>query len=67
MELNMNQQKIERSINDMSDNVVKAITESDVPVNVNLTLQGDSAQIFKLVRQENSRFTKINGYNALAY
>ena len=67
MELNMNQQKIEKSINDMSDNVVKAITESDIPVNVNLTLQGDSAQIFKLVRQENSRFTKINGYNALAY
>ena len=50
-----------------TDKVVDAIVNSNTPVNVNLTLQGDSAQLFKLVRQENAKFTKINGYNALAY
>lgn len=58
---------LENAINKNSEMIVEAIANSDTPVNVNLTLQGDSAQLFKLIRQENSKFTKINGYNALAY
>ena len=49
-----------------SADIVEAIANSEVPVNVNVTLQGESAGIFKMVRAENTRFTKINGYNALA-
>lgn len=33
--------------------------------NVNVILQGDAAEVFKLVRTENTRFMKSNGYSPL--
>ena len=49
-----------------SRDVCAAITSTEKPVTVNVTLQGDAQEVFKMVRQENVRFTRINGYNALA-
>ena len=66
-ELNFSSQKIERSIGEMSNEIVRAINNSDTPVNVSVRLDGDAGQIFKVVRTENAKFQKINGYNALAY
>ena len=33
--------------------------------NVTVVLQGDAAQVFSLVRAENQRFFKANGYSPL--
>lgn len=60
------QNAIDRIGSKCTDAIVSAIRTSDKPVSVNLTLQGDAAGIFKLVRAENSKFTRVNGYNALA-
>lgn len=48
-----------------SRDVCAAITSTEKPVNVNVVLQGDAQEVFKMVRTENSRFTRINGFNPL--
>ena len=65
-QMDMTASRIEAAIGRYSDAVVAAITNSEVPVEVNVTLQGDSAKLFNMIRKENSKFTKVNGYNALA-
>lgn len=48
-----------------SNDIVAAIQANNIPVNVNVALEGDASSVFKMVRSENSRFIRANGYNAL--
>ena len=56
----------ERTFDKFGEQVVAAIASTEKPVNINVTLQGDAQGLFKMVRQENIKFTRINGYNAFA-
>lgn len=56
----------EATFDKFSKEVCAAITSTEKPVTVNISLQGDAQELFKMVRHENTKFTKINGYNALA-
>jgi phage-related protein len=49
--------------------IVDAITNAgnNSNVNVNVTLQGDSAKLFKVIEKTNTRRTKATNYNALSY
>ena len=49
--------------------IVDAITNAgnNSNVNVNVTLQGDSAKLFKVVRQENAKFTTAKGHSGFSY
>lgn len=58
---------LQDAIAKQSEDLIAAIVSTDKPVNVNVTLQGDAAGLFKIVREQNTKFTKINGYNAFAY
>lgn len=49
-----------------ADNVVNAINaEGPVPVEVNVSLEGDAEGIFKLVQDQNNQFKRTAGYSGL--
>lgn len=50
---------------DIADELSRAQDGSNVTVNV--TLQGDTAKLFKVIEKTNTRRTKATNYNALAY
>ena len=64
-ELNFNSQKIEKAINDMSKEVRDTIMNTEIPVDVDVTVEADEDAIFKGVRRATAKFTKVNGYNPL--
>lgn len=65
-ELNLNSQEIVRAINNVSKEVKDTIANTEIPVSVGVTVEADGDVLFKTIRTENAKFTKINGYNALA-
>ena len=65
-QVEFNTSRIEEAIGRYAENIVSAINNTDKSVNVDVKLQGDSAKLFNVIRKENSKFTKINGYNALS-
>lgn len=48
-----------------AETMAQMLNNSSTPVNVNVTLDGDAAKVFKLVRTENDKFIKSNGYSPL--
>lgn len=50
----------------IQDAMVEAITTTEKPINVHVSLEGDAQNLFKAIVQENSKFTRIYGRNALA-
>lgn len=42
-------------------------SNSEVPINVNVSLEGDADGIFRVVQDEHDKFTKQNGRSAFAY
>lgn len=48
-----------------TEKLMSMISEVVGSQNVNVILQGDAAEVFKLVRTENTRFMKSNGYSPL--
>jgi len=64
-ELNFNSQKIEKAINDMSKEVRDTIMNTEIPLDVDVTVEADGDAIFRGVRKATAKFTKVNGYNPL--
>ena len=48
-----------------TDKLIDMMSEAVGSQNVTVVLQGDASEIFRVVRQENSRFYKSNGYSPL--
>lgn len=48
-----------------AEQMAAVISNSSTPVNVNVALQGDSAKIFKVVRNENNKYIRTTGANPL--
>ena len=65
-QMDINTSRLEEALGRYSESIAAAVINSDKQVEVNVTLQGDSAKLFSMIRKENSKFTKVNGYNALA-
>lgn len=58
---------LQESIDNLGASIVNAIVESsDKDVNLSVSVTPDSAGLFKMVRVENTKFRRANGYNALA-
>ena len=51
----------------MTDDLSRIITQSDNNVNVNVYLEGDANQIFKVVRKQNTKFKGSTGKSAFDY
>ena len=51
----------------MADDLSRIITENENNVNVNVVLQGDANQIFKVVRKQNTKFKGSTGKSAFEY
>lgn len=64
-ELNFNSQKIEKAINDMSKEVKDTIMNTEIPLDLDVTVEADGDAIFRGVRKATAKFTKVNGYNPL--
>lgn len=65
MEVSNMQRMNAQNMNYMRE-LAQAINTSKVPVNVQIGLEGDAKQIFKVVRNENDKFTTATNYNPLA-
>lgn len=48
-----------------ADQLSSALSKSNTPINLQVTLEGDAAKVFKLVRTENDKFIKSAGYSPL--
>lgn len=65
MQLQLN--AIETAVDRIGSSIVDAIlSTSDKEVGINVTVSPDSAGLFRMVRAENTKFRRANGYNALA-
>lgn len=51
----------------MADDLGRIINENDNNVNVNVVLEGDANQIFKVVRKQNTKFKGSTGKSAFEY
>lgn len=57
---------INRVTSKLGGQLFSAMNNSSTPVNVNVTLGGDAAKIFKVVKSENDRYIKTAGFNPLS-
>lgn len=57
---------VNRVTSKLGGQLLSAINNSSTPVNVNVTLGGDAAKIFKVVKSENDRYIKTAGFNPLS-
>lgn len=57
---------INRVTSKLGGQLLSAMNNSSTPVNLNVTLSGDAAKIFKVVKNENDRYIKTAGFNPLS-
>lgn len=64
-EANMANAGLMNALNGQLVNAINANGNSQVPVNVNVTLAGDAEGLFRVILNENTRLIKANGYSPL--